>query len=207
MTAGLQATFEALLRALHPERERAAEGYEAIRQRLRRFFRWRGARWPDELTDETLDRVARRVAEGEVIRAPDVGRYFLGVARNVLRESWQRERQRGPEHDAAALASHLAAGVATAAQQGEARLECLDRCLAELPSETRDLVLNYYRGRGVAKVEDRRVLAAQLGVTPGTLRIRLHRLRLRLEACVRKCLGEPETSHALPPPSSEDGDK
>jgi DNA-directed RNA polymerase specialized sigma24 family protein len=204
------ASFEALLHALHPERERAAERYEAMRQRLRRFFRWRGARWPDELVDETLDRVGRKVAGGEVIRAADVGRYFLGVARNVLREAWQRERQRGPQHDVAALANRLDAGAGAAERQAEARLECLDRCLAELPSETRDLVLRYYRGQGVAKVEDRRVLASQLGVTTGTLRIRLHRLRLRLEACVRKCVGEPgeqETSHPLPPPSSEDGDQ
>jgi DNA-directed RNA polymerase specialized sigma24 family protein len=201
------AVFDALLRALHPERERAAEKYEAIRQRLRRFFRWRGARWPDELTDETIDRVARRLAGGEVIRAQDAGRYFLGVARNVLRESWQRERQRGQEHDAAALAEHLAAGAGAAEENAEARLECLDGCLAELPAETRELLLRYYRGEAGAKIEERRMLAMQLGVSPGTLRIRLHRLRLRLEGCVRKCMGGAETSRLVPPPSSEDGEK
>jgi DNA-directed RNA polymerase specialized sigma24 family protein len=196
-------TFDALLRALHPEREHAAEKYEEMRQRLRRFFRWRGARWPDELTDETIDRVGRRVAGGEVIRATDVGRYFLGVARNVLRESWQRERQGGPEHDALLVASRLAAGPAQ--PDLEARLDCLDHCLAELPADTRDLVLRYYRAHGAAKIDDRRALAAQLGVTQGTLRIRLHRLRLRLEACVRKCMGRAETSRPAAPPSDEDG--
>lgn len=197
--------FEALLRALHPERERAAEKYEEIRQRLRRFFRWRGARWADELTDETIDRVGRRVAGGEVIRAPDVGRYFLGVARNVLRESWQRERQRGPEYEASILADQRAESSKAARQDQEARLDCLDHCLAELPADTRDLVLRYYRGQGGAKIEDRRALAAQLGVNQGTLRIRLHRLRLRLEACVRKCMAGPETSSPFVPPSDEDG--
>ena len=199
------AAFEALLGALHPERERAAQKYEEIRQRLRRFFGWRGARWPDELTDETLDRVARRVAGGEVIRAADVGQYFLGVARNVLRESWQRERQRGHEHDAAALADRLAGGAGAPEQEG--RLDCLDRCLAALPAETRDLVLRYYRGQGGTQRGDRRALAAQLGLAPGTLRIRLHRLRARLEACVRKCMAAPETSCPAPPPSGEDGDQ
>jgi DNA-directed RNA polymerase specialized sigma24 family protein len=195
--------FEALLRALHADRDRAAEKYEEMRQRLRRFFRWGGARWPDELTDDTLDRVARRVAGGEVIRSPDVGRYFLGVARNVLRESWQRERRQ--EYDPAALADQLADGTTASEQARQARLDCLDRCLAELPSEARDLVLHYYRGEGASKIEDRRLLAAQLGVSQATLRIRLHRLRLRLEACVRKCMGAPETSRPAPPPTSEDG--
>src|SRR5262245_56590758 len=120
--------FDALLRALHADRERAAEKYEEIRQRLRRFFRWRDASGPDELTDETIDRVGRRVAEGEVIRAPDVGRYFLGVARNVLREAWQRERQRGIQI-AGAPADMLAAPAPEADRAQEARLDCLDRCL------------------------------------------------------------------------------
>jgi DNA-directed RNA polymerase specialized sigma24 family protein len=197
-------TFDALLRALHPVREHAAERYEEMRQRLRRFFRWRGARWPDELTDETLDRVGRRVAGGEVIRAVDVGRYFLGVARNVLRESWQRERPGGPEHDALLVASRLAAP-GQVEPVLESRLDCLDHCLAELPDDTRELLLRYYRGQGGAKIDDRRALAAQMGVTQGTLRIRLHRLRLRLEACVRKCMGEAETSRPGAPPSDEDG--
>jgi RNA polymerase sigma factor (sigma-70 family) len=198
--------FEALLLALHPERERAAEKYEEMRQRLRRFFRWRGARYPDELTDETIDRVGRRVAGGEVIRAPDVGRYFLGVARNVLRESWQRERQRGGEVEALALAADQRAVSTHEAQQDlDARLDCLDHCLAELPADTRDFVLRYYRGQGGAKIEDRRALAAQLGVSQGTLRIRLHRLRLRLEACVRRCMAGPETSSSSAPPIDENG--
>ena len=196
--------FEALLLALHAERDRAAERYEEVRARLQRFFRWRGARWPDELTDETIDRVGRKVAAGEVIRVPDVGRYFLGVARNVLRESWERERQRGHAHDVPVPPDLAAESAAAAEQVLEARLDCLDRCLAELPAETRELVLRYYRGQGGSKIVDRRALAVQLGVTQGTLRIRLHRLRLRLEACVRKCMG-PETSRAAGPPSSEDG--
>ena len=88
----------------------------------------------------------------------------------------------------------------------EARLACLDRCLAELPAETRELVLRYYRGEGGAKIEERRMLSIQLGVGAANLRIRLHRLRLRLESCVTKCMGR-ETSRPLPPPSSEDGEQ
>ena len=56
------------------------------------------------------------------------------------------------------------------------------------------------------KIEERRMLSIQLGVRAANLRIRLHRLRLRLESCVTKCMGR-ETSRPLPPPSSEDGEQ
>jgi DNA-directed RNA polymerase specialized sigma24 family protein len=194
--------FDALLRALHPQRDTAAERYEEMRRRLRRFFVWRGTRWPDELTDETIDRVGRRLAGGETIRAADVGRYFLGVARNVLREAWEQERQRGPEHGVSVLAERLPAPPAAAERQ-EARLDCLERCLAELGADSRELVLRYYEGEGAAKIAGRRALAARLGVAPPTLRIRLHRLRARLEACVQRCLASRETSVPGAPPSGE----
>lgn len=194
------AFLEAVLRVLHPDRDAAAERYEAIRERLRRFFNWRGGRWPDELTDETIDRVGRRLAEGETIRTTDVARYFLGVARNVLREAWQREQAQGVEPDASALVDRAAQPAKTA--EDETHMACLERCLEELAPASRDLVLRYYQGEGGALVEGRRALATELGLAAGTLRIRLHRLRARVEACVRGCLADHETSPPPVPPTS-----
>jgi DNA-directed RNA polymerase specialized sigma24 family protein len=191
------ASFDALLSALHPDRETAAERYQAIRERVQRFFAWRGARWPDELADETIDRVARRLAGGEIIRTADVARYFLGVARNVLREAWQRDKVHGGEHDV----NDLAEPTPVSGPDEDAHVECLERCLEELGADSRDLLLRYYQGDGMAKIEGRRALAAQLGLPSGTLRIRLHRLRARLESCVRKCLSARETPSPAQPPS------
>jgi DNA-directed RNA polymerase specialized sigma24 family protein len=86
----------------------------------------------------------------------------------------------------------------------EARLECLDRCLGELPPETRELVLRYYQGGGGDRMKARATLAADLGVSPGVLRLRLHRIRARLHVCVRKCLARREMSGAGAPPIGED---
>ena len=178
----------ALLRALHPEPQRAAERYEEVRDWLRRFFVWRGSAWPDERADETIDRVARRLAAGETIQSPDVNRYFLGVARNVLREAWRQERRRGHQQDLESVAYRLRAADPEAELDESARVECLERCLAELDADSRALVQRYYEGRGVPRIEARRVMADQLGVSQPTLRLRMHRLRARLEACVRHCL-------------------
>src|SRR5262245_43479522 len=87
-------SFEKLLAFLAPDREAAGWRYEAIRRRLVTFFECRGCPRPEDLADEVIDRVARKVEEGgAVIPSPEA--YFYGVARNVERESWrglQRER-------------------------------------------------------------------------------------------------------------------
>jgi len=197
--------FQSLLDALHTDHERAAERYEEIRLRLHGFFTWRGSRWPEEMADETIDRVARRLAGGEVIRATEIGRYFLGVARNVLREAWHSERARAAQAAAGGPAGHGLAGTAPGDGLAEARLRCLEACLAGLGAAESDLLLAYYEGEGMARIEARRRLAMQLGLPPATLRIRLFRLRARLEDCVRGCLAGDETPSPGKPQSGEGG--
>jgi RNA polymerase sigma factor (sigma-70 family) len=195
-------SFEALLLALAPDRERAGERYEAMRDRLIRFFAWRGAAHPEELADETFDRVSRRLGEGELIRAPDLAPYMLGVARNVVREAWDRDRRRGGL-DAAAQRLRAEATPPAASDETPA-LECLQRCLQTLPAPTRELVLRYYEEDGIEQVEHRRQIADRLGVGTNALRIRLHRLRARLEECVNACLGPSgETSRVRDPQEDE----
>jgi hypothetical protein len=49
-----------------------------------RLFEWGACPNPDEYADETLNRCARKIGQGEEIR--DVGTYAIGVARMLLRE-------------------------------------------------------------------------------------------------------------------------
>src|SRR5262245_15491467 len=84
--------LDALLAALAADRVLAAQRYLELRGRLVRFFAWRQVSTPEDLADETLDRVCRRLADGVRIEAEDPALYVHGVARNVLREHWVRER-------------------------------------------------------------------------------------------------------------------
>jgi hypothetical protein len=61
-----QSAFDRMLAELDPDRERAGEKYEQIRQKLMKFFQWRGcsSSAAEEHTDRTIDRVARKVEEG-----------------------------------------------------------------------------------------------------------------------------------------------
>lgn len=196
--------FDALLAFLDPAGQQAGEKYEAIRARLLRFFRCRSAPGPEDLCDETIDRVCRKLAQGETIRAADAGRYFLGVARNVLHEAWDRQQRRAKADRALAAAATSAAAPAA----DTLAFDCLQRCLQGLAPETRDLLLRYYGVDGAQKVPMRRGLAERLGVGSNALRIRLHRVRARLERCVRECMERgagSETSLPADPSSLKGG--
>lgn len=171
-------SLEAVLRLLDVDRERAGARYEEIRRKLVRFFECRGCLHADELADKTIDRVGRRLVEGEHVRHADAGAYFHGVARNILRESW---RTRGPGGPAPARPDALETDEALA----ERRFQCLDACLAALSPEARQLILWYYQTGERVHIEARRDLAGALGICMNALRIRAHRIRARLEACVR----------------------
>ena len=174
--------FERLLLSLGSDRERAAREYQRIRGKLADFFDCRGCDCPDLLADETLDRVARRLAEGEdVQRLPN---YAYGVARRVLLE-WHKRHTR----EEAALAALQRTGPEPRdAAKVEAEVACLERCLAELPEDGRALIVAYYREAGLMPLEGRKLLAGRLGLTYGTLKTRAHRIRGRLEECLRECL-------------------
>lgn len=175
--------FDLVLASLDADREKAGEFYERIRQKLLRFFEWRGAHCPEELADRTFDRVGRKLEEGETIREKDPAGYFYGVARNILREHWTERRRQSVSLDRLAAEPRRAED-----PEAETRFRCLESCLESLPPKDRELLLGYYVGRGIEKIENRRKISTGLGLAPNALRIRMFRLRARLEECVERCL-------------------
>src|SRR5205085_10553550 len=79
-----QEAFDRLLSCLAAERESAGEKYLEIRRNLIRFFEWRGCPSPEDHADETVNRVAKRLSEGEEIS--NIAGYFIGVARLLVLE-------------------------------------------------------------------------------------------------------------------------
>src|SRR5437016_9089424 len=85
-----QEDFDRLLLWLDPDPERAGVIYEKIRWRLVTILASRGCPLAEELADETIDRVARRVADIYETYAGDKAIYFLGVMNNVHHEYLRR---------------------------------------------------------------------------------------------------------------------
>lgn len=178
--------FEKLLSILAADRETAGDHYELIRLKLLKYFEVRMCSEPDDLADETIDRVARRLADGETIRSPEMMRYVYGVARNVLLEEWKRGRRFAANGDVAVAYPH--ADFSVDQLTSEWRIDCFQECLDELNQDSRGLLLRYYEFTGHKKIEARAELAAGFGVPVNALRIRIHRVKVGLQQCMDKCM-------------------
>lgn len=180
-----QDSFDRLLNWLDADRELAARRYEAIRLRLIKIFICRHCPEAEELADETINRVAARVGEITKEYQGDPARYFYGVCHKVHLEYL---RKANLQRD---LESVPASQSAIAAEENiESEYECLERCLAHLPAASRELVIKYYQQEKQAKIDHRRLLAAELGIAVNALRIRAHRIRLTLQNCVKNCVAQ-----------------
>src|SRR5687767_7930790 len=137
-----QAELDRLLVWLDSDRERAGERYEQIRWRLITIFAARNCAVPEELADETIDRVARRVADIETNYTGDKALYFFGVANNVHHEYLKRP---APPESAVAIDE--------GDDDREQSHRCLEQCLGKLPADTREMLMRYYSQEKQAKID------------------------------------------------------
>lgn len=189
--------FDKLLDCLAADRESAAEQYEHLRRALITFFEFRGVPQPLDDADEVIDRVARRLDEGREIFTANPRNYFYAVARNVWRERLASPVSEVELESAALPTSYLALNPLEILEAAESekvrvlRLHCLQIGLQQFEAAERELIVGYYIGQGGDKIRNRQRLAAQLGISVGTLRVRACRLREKLEVRVKRCLKNP----------------
>jgi DNA-directed RNA polymerase specialized sigma24 family protein len=174
------------LACLDPDSDRAGEKYESLRLTLMKFFDWRGAHFPEDCADETINRVIRKIDEGDTIR--DIPTYCQGVARMVL-----LEKLKGPENRRTDFEELPPARlVAPDPEEKDERQDCFEACLKELPGESRQLILQYYSDEKRDKINRRLTMAERLGIPLNALRSRAQRIRNRLEECVNGCIQKNE---------------
>ncbi|MEK6283019.1 MAG: hypothetical protein AABN95_21890 [Acidobacteriota bacterium] len=169
--------FASFLEWLSPDRDSAGEEYERLRFRLCTFFSQRHCTFADELADETINRVILKSSE-ELIENKIA--YCYGVAKNVYRESLRKER---PHVDIEELRI-----AAKDPEEPSFSDECLDKCLEELPPDTRCLLLDYFSEAKLAKIELHRRISESLKLTQTALRMRVMRTKQKLKTCVQECM-------------------
>jgi DNA-directed RNA polymerase specialized sigma24 family protein len=182
-----QADFDKLLALLDAEREAAGVKYEALRARLIRFFEWRDCAASMELADAVFDRIIRKISEGEEIQ--NVNAYAASVAQFVFKEYARNAARRGESIEENPHLQELAGKSQPEDETVKQRFDCLEKCLAEMDSETRRLLVSYHDTDERTLIATRRRLADSLKISLNTLRIRVCRLKNRLENCVRDCCG------------------
>lgn len=166
--------------------------YLEMRRRLVAYFDRKNCQVPDELADETLNRVARRLTEAGSITSDSPAHYCYIVARFVFLESL-RQHEREQSLDEAPTRHALAQPRADRPDiEAEKQAECLERCVQNLEPDQRKLIIRYYTGEQRVKIDNRHAMAAKFGITMNALSIRAFRLREKLEACIRNCASQSE---------------
>jgi RNA polymerase sigma factor (sigma-70 family) len=177
-----QEAFDAFLAWLDPDRDRAGEKYEEIRRKLIRIFAHRGCSIAEELTDEAINRVSRKVPDIAGTYVGDPALYFYGVAQNIFLEHVKKKPDPKPVPPP------------EPAEEVERNYACLDHCMEGLDGVSRELILKYYQQEKRAKIDHRKELADRLGITLNSLRMRVHRIKAILQQCVGECLKQSEAT-------------
>jgi DNA-directed RNA polymerase specialized sigma24 family protein len=170
--------FANFLRWLHPVSELAGEEYERLRFRLVTFFSHRNCRFPDELVDETINRVCLKIGEEQI---QNKVAFVYGFAKNVFLESTRKEKHHVNIDEISVASPDVVESTSIAA-------EVLDKCLGELSAENRTLILDYYSEQKQAKIDLHKQLTERLKTTQTALRMRVVRIKQTLKNCLQECM-------------------
>ena len=174
--------FNRFLTWLDSDHEQAGRKYEDLRQHLIVILTCRGCHIPEELADETINRVMHRLPQMIETYEGHPAAYLCTVAHHLFLE-YAAKRSTvitwPPDYDLPDLSSEA---------ESEREDECLEKCLGKLTPNNRRLVLAYYQEEKRAKIDHRKKIAEQMGVAVNALRIRVHRVRQELQLCLDQCL-------------------
>lgn len=172
--------FEKFLNFLNADREIAGQKYESIRLRLIKIFYARSCPDAEEMADKSIDVVIKKIDSIAETYKGDLALYCYGVAKKVFLEFLAKPKlEELPE---------IIIQPETGINKIEKDHQCLTKCLSELSSEQRALITGYYVGERRIKIERRKELEKELGITNEALRVRAFRIRRVLEECIQNCV-------------------
>ena len=179
-----QAAFQRFLNWLDEDGDSGGQRYVEIRRRLVQYFDRKNCLGRQELADETLNRVARRLEEKGKISGSTPAQFCFIVARYIFLESLRGRLHQELFQESSTASPDFQKGKEIEQQ----REDCLQECLETLEPEERGVIIGYYQGERRYRIENRKLLADRLGVSMNALSIRACRIRMKLESCIRKCL-------------------
>lgn len=183
--------FRQFLHWLDDGADSRGERYLEMRRRLVAYFDRKNCVAPDDLADETLNRVARRLEEEGAITGTAPAQYCYITAKFVFLE-YLREGARSHTslQEMSPVEAEAVLGAVPVADDEAIHKErlsgWLEDCLSRLASTDRELILDYYQGEQRTKIDGRRVLATRLHLSVNALSIKACRIRNKLELCVRE---------------------
>jgi DNA-directed RNA polymerase specialized sigma24 family protein len=172
-----------MLTWLSPDRDFAAIKYEQIRSKLISRFRQRGCSDPEELANETFDRVACKLPRIIDVYVGDREAYVFAIAHYIYREHTRR-----PIITSLLNTDHLPVTSDDEVFGREFLDFCLQQCMEKLDATSREMIVEYYRDDRKAKIKSRQKLAERMGISLNNLRLKALRIRMALKKCILDCM-------------------
>jgi DNA-directed RNA polymerase specialized sigma24 family protein len=171
--------FEKLLGWLDPDRDKAAEKYYRIHQRLVRIFAAKGCAEAEDLADQTANVVASKIDWLVENFVGDPALYFYAVGKKIYQE-WLKSTRTTPSPRPA-----------PDNRRKEELCWCLEKCLKKITTpEEAQMVVRYHEGEGQVRIANRKKIAEELGISLNALRIRICHIQARLRPCIDECMRE-----------------
>lgn len=171
--------FEQFLHWLDTDREAAGQKYELIRSSLIKIFYARGCYdAAEELADECINRVIKKVDKIAETYEGEPARYCHGVAKIVFLEYLRRPAT-------VKLSPDMMARIEVDMTENEADIQNLHICLKKLKPEQRKLIVKYYNDEKGDNIKRRKEIEQELNITNETLRIRIYRIKKILQECIQ----------------------
>lgn len=173
----------ALLKALCPDdMEEAHRRYLVLHKKLVGYFTLKGMSDPFTDADDTVARADEKIAKGK--KVPDVTRFCMGIARNIVRERLREEKRK---ESAFREFWDTNKDKNTRAALLDQFTNLMRRCFKQLPKDDQSLLIAYCKGPSKTSLaEHRHRLAESHNWSIGALRIRITRLRVRLVECLKE---------------------
>jgi hypothetical protein len=162
--------------------------YDSLHRKLENFFRLKGLSQPDAAADESLDRLARLI-EDKHHKIEQVERLAYKIAGFVYHEFHRVEQYE--DRATNGYRQTLLAFEPQAEAEKEKQLEFQEKCLLKLPENERQLLQDYYK-EGTCKLKEqwREQLAKSQNQSKGSLRVKVLRIRTKLEKMLENELKE-----------------
>lgn len=170
-------SFEDILGKLEPTAPTTQEAYKQCRSKMVKFFQWRFCEDSVALADETIGRFFEQHSSGTQVAPDKLYSYLYGIALHVFFEFLRKKKKTDRIRDKIKELWQLPV------LGSDKRRECQKHCLERLESDKEDLLRRYYLTN-----EEPEDIAIDMGITVGTLRLRIYRIKLELRTCSEDCL-------------------
>ena len=176
-------SLQMLLEVRSSNQDEAGVVYNELRNSLVRFFQIKGDSDPDEAADLTLDRAALKIPKDTLVE--NLKGYCFGVARFIFLERVRLTKKL----NAAADEFYRGRDSSNIVQEADDEYALLRECFEKLTSAEKLLLRGYFIDLSFSELDKRRrQICLENDITPNNLRLKVFRLRQRLENCVKNKL-------------------